>query len=117
MNRQTRDGVALLSYFIGFSSILCGSELIDRPSGAPGISRFFYPGLKPGAIDGHPFGVKAIELSATAHLAAPEGHPIIARGFTPWKRKREKTRALKGRPIMCVYPSPNPHKVEENPIY
>ena len=71
--------------------------------------------LKPGAIDGHPFGVKAIELSTTAHLAAPEGHPIIARGFTPWKGKREKTRALKGRPIMCVYPS-NPHKEENRKI-
>ncbi|MCX6348846.1 MAG: hypothetical protein NTV79_05015 [Candidatus Aureabacteria bacterium] len=52
---------------------------------------------------------------------ALEGHPIIARGFTPWNRgftpwkmEKEKTGALKGRLIIYAYPEINPHKMEEN---
>ena len=47
---------------------------------------------------------------------ALEGHPKIARGFTPWKRKKEKIGALEGRLIIHVYSEINPHKMEENPI-
>ncbi|MCX6349516.1 MAG: hypothetical protein NTV79_08485 [Candidatus Aureabacteria bacterium] len=54
-------------------------------------------------------------IAGVEAFPALEGHPIIARVFTPWKREKEKTGALKGRLIIYAYPEINPHEMEENP--
>ena len=66
-------------------------------------------GLKPLAIVHRPCGARG-----SPAIRALEGRSIIARGFTPWKREKEKTGALKGRLIIHAYPEINPHKMEEN---
>jgi len=53
-------------------------------------------------------------IAGVETFPALEGHPKIARGFTPWKREKEKTGALEGRLIIYAYPEINPHKMEEN---
>ncbi|MCX6350123.1 MAG: hypothetical protein NTV79_11610, partial [Candidatus Aureabacteria bacterium] len=106
----------------GFSSILCGLETINRPSGALGIMGIPYPGAKAPGYFRMPFqGMERFHafdhfFNTTYHAAfnAPEGRSIIARGFTPWNREKNKSGALKGRLIIYAYPEISPHKMEEN---
>ncbi|MCX6348541.1 MAG: hypothetical protein NTV79_03425 [Candidatus Aureabacteria bacterium] len=56
-------------------------------------------------------------IAGVKAFPALEGHPIIARGFTPWKKEKVKTGALKGRLIIYAYPEINPYEMEESRKY